>query len=128
MTAVSTDIATQDRPGFPPSFAIRWGFRPDHRGPLGAALDRALRSGRARCARRFQGLLPRKTWLGTDELGRDVFSRAIWGGRIALTVALVATALSVLIGGLLGMLAAMGPRCLDYVLTMRASTRCAPIR
>ncbi|MCV2873679.1 hypothetical protein OEZ71_15375 [Defluviimonas sp. WL0050] len=52
-------------------------------------------------------------WLGTDELGRDVLSRAIWGGRIALTVALVATTLSVLIGGLLGMLAAMGPRWLD---------------
>ncbi|MEZ5760367.1 MAG: ABC transporter permease [Paracoccaceae bacterium] len=61
-------------------------------------------------------------WLGTDELGRDVLSRAIWGGRIALTVALVATALSVLIGGLLGMLAAMGPRWLDYVLTMGFDT------
>ncbi len=61
-------------------------------------------------------------WLGTDELGRDVLSRAIWGGRIALTVALVATTLSVLIGGLLGMLAAMGPRWLDYVLTMGFDT------
>lgn len=41
-------------------------------------------------------------WLGTDELGRDVFSRIIYGARTALIVALVVTAISVAIGALLG--------------------------
>lgn len=41
-------------------------------------------------------------WLGTDELGRDVFSRIIYGSRTALIVAIVVTAISVLIGAFLG--------------------------
>lgn len=57
-------------------------------------------------------------WLGTDELGRDTWSRALHGGRIALAVALSATFLSVLFGGLLGLVAAMGPRWLDSILTL----------
>jgi ABC-type dipeptide/oligopeptide/nickel transport system permease subunit len=43
-------------------------------------------------------------WLGTDELGRDVFSRIIYGSRTALIVAIVVTAISVVIGALLGAL------------------------
>lgn len=61
-------------------------------------------------------------WLGTDQLGRDVLSRAIYGGRIALSVALISTGLSVVLGGILGMMAAMGPRWLDYVLTLGFDT------
>lgn len=61
-------------------------------------------------------------WLGTDQLGRDVLSRALYGGRIALSVALVSTCLSVVLGGILGMMAAMGPRWLDYVLTLGFDT------
>jgi len=41
-------------------------------------------------------------WLGTDELGRDVFSRIVYGARTALIVAIVVTAISVVIGALLG--------------------------
>jgi dipeptide transport system permease protein len=44
-------------------------------------------------------------WLGTDDLGRDVLSRLIYGARVALTVAFVAASLAALAGTLLGLLA-----------------------
>ena len=44
-------------------------------------------------------------WLGTDELGRDVASRVIYGTRTAFLVAIVVTAISVVIGSLLGAVA-----------------------
>lgn len=43
--------------------------------------------------------------LGTDQLGRDIFSRLIYGGRLSLLVSLAAVALSCLIGTILGILA-----------------------
>ncbi len=45
-------------------------------------------------------------WLGTDQLGRDVLSRVLYGGRFALLISLCATVLSVGIGTLLGCFAA----------------------
>jgi peptide/nickel transport system permease protein len=55
---------------------------------------------------------------GTDNLGRDVFSRVIKGSRIALTVAAATTFLA-LVGGLtLGLLAGYGPRWLDNFLLL----------
>jgi peptide/nickel transport system permease protein len=44
-------------------------------------------------------------WLGNDQLGRDELSRLIYGGRVSLTVGLLAPVMSVVIGGALGMLA-----------------------
>jgi peptide/nickel transport system permease protein len=43
--------------------------------------------------------------LGNDQLGRDELSRLIYGGRISLTVGLLAPVIGVTIGGTLGMLA-----------------------
>lgn len=43
--------------------------------------------------------------LGTDQLGRDMLARMIWGGQVTISVGLVAMALSVLLGTLVGILA-----------------------
>lgn len=61
-------------------------------------------------------------WLGTDEIGRDTWSRVLYGGRVALAVALAAAVLSVLIGGLLGLIAALGPRWADQGLMLMCDT------
>ncbi len=44
-------------------------------------------------------------WLGTDQSGRDILSRVIWGARTVLTVAPVAVFAAYLIGGLIGLFA-----------------------
>ena len=55
---------------------------------------------------------------GTDQLGRDLFSRMLHGGRIALYVALVSTAISLVLGITLGLIAGYGPRWLDNFLIL----------
>lgn len=44
--------------------------------------------------------------LGTDELGRDILARIIWGGRTSITIALAATAISSVLGIILGAISA----------------------
>lgn len=66
---------------------------------------------------RFQGPGP-VHFLGTDHLGRDLFARVLYGGRIALMVGLGATLLSLAIGVVLGLLAGYGPHWLDNVLLL----------
>ena len=44
-------------------------------------------------------------WLGTDQFGRDVFARIIYGGRTSLLIALLATMSSCILGSALGAIA-----------------------
>lgn len=56
--------------------------------------------------------------LGSDHLGRDLFSRVLHGGQIALTLAILATAVSLVLGVALGLIAGYGPRWLDNLLIL----------
>jgi peptide/nickel transport system permease protein len=56
-------------------------------------------------------------WLGTDEFGRDVLSRIIFGARTTLSVALTAITLSVALGVLLGAAAGYFGGLFDRVVT-----------
>ncbi len=67
-----------------------------------------------------------KFWFGVDRVGRDVFVRTIYGARTSLTVAFIATGLSVTVGIVLGTLAgffggwvdALVSRLVDIVLSL----------
>jgi peptide/nickel transport system permease protein len=55
-------------------------------------------------------------WLGTDEFGRDVWARMLYGGRISLSVGLVAVAISLVIGIILGAIAGYFGGWVDQVI------------
>jgi peptide/nickel transport system permease protein len=59
-------------------------------------------------------------WFGTDRIGRDTFTRTIYGGQASIAVGLVAVAISVLVGATLGMLAGFFGGVVDSLI-MRAT-------
>lgn len=58
--------------------------------------------------------------LGTDEVGRDILSRVVHGARPSLLASVAAVAAAAVIGSVLGLVAAMGPRRLEGLI-MRTS-------
>ncbi|WP_274308107.1 ABC transporter permease [Solibacillus daqui] len=56
-------------------------------------------------------------WFGTDDLGRDVFSRILHGARISLTVGLAAVLISAVAGSFLGIIAGYYGRWVDTIIS-----------
>jgi len=56
-------------------------------------------------------------WFGTDQLGRDVFARVVWGARLSLWIAFAAVAIGLLVGGALGVIGGYLRGWVDHVLS-----------
>jgi ABC-type dipeptide/oligopeptide/nickel transport system permease subunit len=55
-------------------------------------------------------------WFGTDELGRDVFTRVLYGARVSLTIGIMPSIISLVVGVTLGLLAGYLGGVVDYVI------------
>lgn len=69
----------------------------------------------------------RKHWMGTDLLGRDVFTRVAYGARVSLSVAVVVQLVSVIIGTTMGVLAGyFGGRLDDFISALTTIVQAFP--
>lgn len=55
-------------------------------------------------------------WFGTDDLGRDIFARIVYGSRISLRVSFTAVAIALLVGGFLGAIGGYYGGMLDNII------------
>ena len=66
-------------------------------------------------------------WFVTDDLGRDVFARVIHATRVSLAIGLIATVLSVLVGGILGSVAGYkGGKLDEFLMRLMDALMCIP--
>lgn len=72
----------------------------------------------------FEGARPGHL-LGTDELGRDLLARCLYGLRLTLTLAILGATLGLVIGGVLGVLAGVAGGRTDAVITAAVDTQIA---
>ncbi len=56
-------------------------------------------------------------WFGTDQLGRDMFARSVWGGRLSLSIAGPAVGIGIVVGGVLGVLAGYFGKWIDLAVS-----------
>ena len=86
-------------------------------GPLFAPYDPLASDTWRRCKRR-----PGQHWFGTDQLGRDIFTRVIVATRLDLAIALVSVALVFSLGGLAGIAAGFFGGWIDRIVGRLADT------
>lgn len=64
----------------------------------------------------FSGAPDKEFWLGTDQIGRDVFSRLLYAMRVSLLVGVMATLISTVVGVVLGLIAGYFGGVLDMMI------------